>query len=161
MALQRPSQELELDELYRELILDHYKSPRHHVRLDNPDVVAEGYNPVCGDEVEMTVRFDGDRVADIGLVGRGCSISQASGSMMSDLVVGKSAAEIQRLSDEFKQMLTTPDAPVPEDLGDLEALQGVAKFAVRVKCATLAWHTLADGIEQHQKGDGAVRHEEL
>lgn len=158
--MQRPSQELELDELYRELILDHYKSPRHHARLDQPDVVAEGYNPVCGDEVEMTVRFDGDRVADIGLVGRGCSISQASGSMMSDLVVGKNAEEIHHLSDEFKQMLKEPDAPVPEDLGDLEALQGVAKFAVRVKCATLAWHTLADAIEQHKKGDGVVRHEE-
>ena len=85
----------------------------------------------------------------------------ASGSMMSDLVLGKSVEEIRHLSDEFKQMLREPDASVPEALGDLEALQGVAKFAVRVKCATLAWHTLADGIEQHQKGDGAVRHEEL
>jgi nitrogen fixation NifU-like protein len=161
LAAPRPSQELELDELYRELILDHYKNPRHHERLEQADVVAEGYNPVCGDEVEMSLRFDGDRVADIGLVGRGCSISQASGSMMSDLVLGKSAAEIKHLSDEFKQMLTEADSPVPEDLGDLEALQGVAKFAVRVKCATLAWHTLADGIEQHQKGDGSIRHEEL
>jgi nitrogen fixation NifU-like protein len=154
------SQELQLDELYRELILDHYKHPRHHEKLAAADVVAEGYNPVCGDEVEMQLKFEGDRLSDIGILGRGCSISQASGSMMSDLVLGKDVAEIRRLSDEFKGMMTDAEAPVPEDLGDLEALQGVAKFAVRVKCATLAWHTLADGIEQHEKGGAAARHEE-
>jgi nitrogen fixation NifU-like protein len=154
------SQELQLDELYRELILDHYKHPRHHEKLAEADVVAEGYNPVCGDEVEMQLKFEGDRLTGIGILGRGCSISQASGSMMSDLVLGKDVDEIRRLSDEFKGMMTDAEAPVPEDLGDLEALQGVAKFAVRVKCATLAWHTLADGIEQHEKGGAAVRHEE-
>ncbi len=155
------SQELQLDELYRELILDHYKNPRHREKLEHADVVAEGYNPVCGDEVEMQLNFEGDRVTDIGVIGRGCSISQASGSMMSELVEGKSFDEIRRLADEFKHMMTAPDDAVPEDLGDLEALQGVGKFAVRVKCATLAWHTLADGIKQHQNGDGAVRREEL
>ncbi len=154
------SQELQLDELYRELILDHYKNPRHHEPLPLPDVVAEGYNPLCGDEIEMTLTFAGDTLTDIGIAGRGCSISQASGSMMSDLVLGKSLGEIRHLTAEFKDMMTNADAPVPEDLGDLESLQGVAKFAVRVKCATLAWHTLADGIEQHEKGDGAVRREE-
>lgn len=154
-------QELELDELYRELILDHYKSPRHHRRLDAPDVVAEGYNPVCGDEIEMQLAFDGETLTDIGVIGRGCSISRASGSMMSELVKGKGVGEIRHLSDEFTQMMTQPDGTVPEDLGDLEALQGVAKFAVRVKCATLAWHTLADGIEQHEKGNGTVRREEM
>lgn len=152
--------EPELDELYRELILDHYRHPRHHERLAEADVVAEGYNPVCGDEIEMQLRFEGDRLTDIGLVGRGCSISQASGSMMSDLVLGKDIAEIRRLSDEFTAMMTNGAGPVPEDLGDLEALQGVAKFAVRVKCATLAWHTLADGIEQHEKGGALARREE-
>jgi len=154
------SQELQLDELYRELILDHYKNPRHHEPFPHPDVVAEGYNPLCGDEIEMTLTFAGDTLTDIGIAGRGCSISQASGSMMSDLVLGKSLSEIRHLTGEFKDMMTNADAPVPEDLGDLESLQGVAKFAVRVKCATLAWHTLADGIEQHEKGDGAVRREE-
>ncbi len=149
-----------LDELYRELILDHYKRPRNHSIPANAQVRAEGYNPVCGDEVDMGIIFDGDTVADLGLAGRGCSISQASGSMMSELVKGKSVAEIRRLTDEFKTMLTNPEQGVPEDLGDLEALQGVGKFAVRVKCATLAWHTLADGIEQHERGDGVVTHEE-
>ena len=156
----QPQPELELDELYRELILDHYKSPRHHVKLPRADVVAEGYNPVCGDEVEMELVFDGETLREIGTIGRGCSISQASGSMMSELVAGKDIAEIRRLSGEFTRMMTEPDGNVPEDLGDLEALQGAAKFAARVKCATLAWHTLADGIAQHEKGDGVVRREE-
>ncbi|MDE3097160.1 MAG: SUF system NifU family Fe-S cluster assembly protein, partial [Chloroflexota bacterium] len=117
-----------LDELYRELILDHYKHPRHRAPLRDPDVVAEGYNPVCGDEVTMQLDFDGDTLAGLAISGRGCSISQASGSMMSDLVEGKPIGEIRRLSAEFNHMLTDADAPVPEDLGDLEALQGVAKF---------------------------------
>jgi nitrogen fixation NifU-like protein len=149
-----------LDELYRELILDHYKRPRNHEIPADAQVRAEGFNPVCGDEVDMGITFDGDRVADLGIVGRGCSISQASGSMRSELVKGKDVAEIRRLTDEFKTMLTHPEQGVPEDLGDLEALSGVGKFAVRVKCATLAWHTLADGIEQHERGGGAVKHEE-
>ncbi|MDP9238611.1 MAG: SUF system NifU family Fe-S cluster assembly protein [Chloroflexota bacterium] len=153
-------QELALDELYRELILDHYKNPRHHQPLAHAAVVAEGYNPVCGDEIEMQLNFDGEKLTEIGIIGRGCSISRASGSMMSELVEGRNIDEIRHLTQEFQHMLTTPEADVPEDLGDLEALQGVGKFAVRVKCATLAWHTLADGIAQHEKGDGSVRREE-
>jgi nitrogen fixation NifU-like protein len=92
------SQELQLDELYRELILDHYKNPRHHEPLPHPDVVAEGYNPLCGDEIEMTLTFAGDTLTDIGIAGRGCSISQASASMMSDLVLGKILGEIRHLT---------------------------------------------------------------
>jgi nitrogen fixation NifU-like protein len=152
--------EPELDELYRELILDHYRRPRNRNIPPDAKVRAEGYNPVCGDEVDMGIVFDDDTVADIGLVSHGCSISQASGSMMSELVKGKPIDEIRRLTDEFKEMLTNPEAGAPEDLGDLEALQGVGKFAVRVKCATLPWHTLADGIAQHERGDGTVTHEE-
>ena len=159
--MQQRQPEPELDELYRDLILDHYKRPRNHAIPADAQVRAEGYNPVCGDEVEMGIVFDGDRVADVGLVGHGCSISQASGSMMSDLVKGKSIPEILRLSDEFKEMLTNPGSGVPEDLGDLEALQGVGKFAVRVKCATLAWHTLADGLEQRAGGGHVAHHEEV
>jgi len=157
--MQRPP-EPELDELYRELILEHYKRPHHHQRLQDADVVAEGYNPVCGDEVELDLKFAGDRLAAIGVVGRGCSISQASGSMMSDVVEGKSIDEIRRLAGEFKAMLTRPDAEPSAELGDLEALQGVGKFAVRVKCATLPWRTLEDGIAQHERGDGHVQVEE-
>lgn len=154
------SSELELDELYRELILDHYKRPHHREKLEQPDVRAEGFNPLCGDELEMELSFEGDRLSAIGVRGRGCSISQASASMMSDVVEGRSAAEIRDLTQAFTAMLTQPDGHVPEELGDLEALQGVAKYAVRVKCATLAWHTLGEGLDQHERGDGAVRHEE-
>ncbi len=150
----------DLRDLYQETILDHSRRPRNHHELPGARS-AEGYNPLCGDEIEMQLDFDGDTLADLSIRGRGCSISQASASMMSDLVQGKSVAEIRDLTDEFKQMMTEPDAPAPEALGDLEALQGVAKFAVRVKCATLAWHTLNEGIDQHEKGDGAVRIEEL
>ena len=153
--------ELELDELYRDLILDHYKRPHHREKLAHADVTAEGFNPVCGDEIEMELVFDGERIGEIGVRGRGCSISQASASMMSDLVQGKTAGEIARLSAEFKHMLNNPEDEVPAELGDLEALQGVGKFAVRVKCATLAWHTLSEGIEQHAKGDGKAVVEEL
>jgi nitrogen fixation NifU-like protein len=152
--------EPQLDELYRELILDHYKRPRHRERLADPDVTAEGYNPVCGDEIEMELRFDGARLSAIGVRGRGCSISQASASMMSDLVEGKDAGEIRRLSAAFKEMMTHPESAPPAELGDLEALQGVGKFAVRVKCATLGWHTLEDGLTQHEAGGRATRREE-
>ena len=109
----------------------------------------------------MELKFAGDRLEAIGVRGRGCSISQASASMMSELVEGKPAAEIRRLSELFTAMMRQPDESPPEELGDLEALQGVAKFAVRVKCATLAWHTLGEGLDQHEKGDGTARVEEL
>lgn len=151
--------EPEFDELYRELILDHYRSPRHHEPLESPDVMAEGYNPLCGDELEIGINFEDGTIGDLSLRGRGCSISLASGSMLTDLVIGKSLEEVGRLTDLFTEMVTNPEAEAPEALGDLEALQGVAKFAVRVKCATLAWHTLADGIKQREAG-GVARHEE-
>ncbi|MCH8849946.1 MAG: SUF system NifU family Fe-S cluster assembly protein [Chloroflexi bacterium] len=151
--------EPEFDALYRELILDHYRSPRHHEPLANADVVAEGYNPLCGDEVEIGISFEDGTIKDLSLHGRGCSISLASGSMMTDVVIGKSFDDVTRLSDLFTEMVKDVDAETPEELGDLEALQGVAKFPVRVKCATLAWHTLADGLKQRQAG-GVVQHEE-
>lgn len=140
--------EPELDELYRELILDHYRSPRNHEPLESPDVVAEGYNPLCGDEIEIQLRFAGDSIEEIAFRGHGCSISQASASMLTLAIKGKSAEEARSLIDSFKRMMTDPDSEPPEELGDLEALQGVAKFPVRVKCATLAWHALEDGLDR-------------
>ena len=157
-------QEPEFDELYRELILDHYRNPRHSEPLADADVVAEGYNPLCGDEVELRLNFNNGSVSDLSFGGRGCSISRASGSIMSDLVIGKQIEDVRQLSEQFNKMMTDPDEEAPEELGDLEALQGVAKFPVRVKCATLAWHTLEDGFKQHDEGGLApgrvVRHEE-
>jgi nitrogen fixation NifU-like protein len=146
--------EPELDELYRELILDHYRSPRNHEPLESPDVVAEGYNPLCGDEIEIHLSFAGDAIEKIAFRGHGCSISQASGSMLTIAVKGKSTDEARGLIESFKRMMTDPDSEPPEELGDLEALQGVAKFPVRVKCATLAWHALEDGLDRR---DGQTR----
>lgn len=152
--------EPEFDELYRELILDHYRHPRHNQPLAEPDVVAEGYNPLCGDEVELQLKFEDGVIQDVAFRGRGCSISQASGSMLTEAVLGKSVEEAERLIELFTTMMKTPEGDVPEELGDLEAFQGVAKFPVRVKCATLAWHTLEDGLKQRAAGERLVRHEE-
>lgn len=158
--MSQPIPEPEFDELYRELILDHYRNPRHNEPLAGADVVAEGYNPLCGDEVELRLSFDNGTVKDLSFGGRGCSISRASGSMLTDLVIGKSVDEARHLSELFNTMMKEPEDEAPEELGDLEALQGVAKFPVRVKCATLAWHTLEDGLKQREEGGHAVRHEE-
>jgi nitrogen fixation NifU-like protein len=145
--------EPELDELYRELILDHYRNPRNRVPLESPAVVAEGYNPLCGDEVELRLNVEGDIVSDVSFTGRGCSISQASGSMLTEAIKGKTVAQARALIALFTRMMTDPDFVSEEDVGDLEALQGVAKYPVRVKCATLAWHALQDGLDRH---DGAA-----
>lgn len=152
--------EPEFDELYREIILDHYRNPRHQEPLAEPDVVAEGYNPLCGDEVEIQLSFENGAVSELSFRGRGCSISQASGSMLTDVILGKPVEEVRRLIDLFTKMVTDPQEEPPAELGDLEALQGVAKFPVRVKCATLAWHTLKDGLDQREAGDHVARHEE-
>ncbi len=148
------------DELYRELILDHYRNPRHQQPLADPDVVAEGYNPLCGDEVELQLRFDNGAVSDVSCRGRGCAISQASGSMLTDMTLGKPVGEVRELIDLFTNLMTDPEGDAPEALGDLEAFQGVAKFPVRVKCDTLAWHTLEDGLKQRDQGGHIARHEE-
>jgi len=149
MSLPEP----ELDELYRELILDHYRNPRNRAPLESPAVVAEGYNPLCGDEVELRLNIEGNVVSDVSFTGRGCSISQASGSMMTEAIKGKTVAQVRALAALFTQMMTDAEFVPEEDIGDLEALQGVAKYPVRVKCATLAWHALRDGLDRH---DGAA-----
>lgn len=141
--------EPELDELYRELILDHYRNPRNREPLESPAVVAEGYNPLCGDEVELRLNIEGDVISDVSFTGRGCSISQASGSMMTEAIKGKTVAQARALAALFTRMMTDPEFVPEEDVGDLEALQGVAKYPVRVKCATLAWHALQDALDRH------------
>lgn len=160
----QPQPDPEFDELYREIILDHYRSPRHSQPLANAQVVAEGYNPLCGDEVELQLNFENGAISDISVRGRGCAISQASGSLLGDIVLGKPTDEARRLIGLVTSMLTDTDVEPAEELGDLEALQGVAKFPVRVKCATLAWHTLEDGLKQREAAgaDGPIvtRHDE-
>jgi nitrogen fixation protein NifU and related proteins len=142
--------EPQLDDLYRELIMDHYRSPRNRGRLDAADVRSEGYNPLCGDEIALDLSFENGTIAEVAFDGRGCSISQASASMMTDAVQGLDLEQARHLSDEFRKMMTDADSQPPEELGDLEAFHGVAKFPVRVKCATLAWRVLEDGLEQRE-----------
>ncbi len=152
-----------LEDLYREIILDHYRNPRNRGELPVPPAHrAEGFNPLCGDEIQVYLLVDGDRVADIRIGGQGCSISQSSASMMSAAVKGKTLAEVRALVRAFKEMMSIhetslegeqPDATghgaEPEvKLGDLEALRGVVKFPVRIKCATLAWNTLLQGLDE-------------
>lgn len=145
---------MSLNELYREVILDHYRSPRHHDHLDNPDAEAEGKNPLCGDEVTVEISFDGETISEIAAVSAGCSISQASASMMTQALIGKDRKEVDELIHAFKAMMSIeesdglsvdPDRPGAV-LGDLEALQGVRKFPVRVKCADLPWATLQQAL---------------
>ena len=145
-----------LEDLYREIILDHYRSPRNRGELPVPPARhAEGHNPLCGDEITvyLDVQGDGDAavVEDVKVSGQGCSISQSSASMMSTAVKGKSVAEVRALVRRFKGLMSieTDDAEPGPDvaLGDLEALQGVVKFPVRIKCATLAWNTLTEALD--------------
>jgi nitrogen fixation NifU-like protein len=144
-----------LDDLYREVILDHYRNPRRRGSLEHPDAHADGQNPLCGDEISLDLALDGDRVTDVRIQGRGCSISQASASMMAEAVVGKTVGEIEELAHRFKAMMEIEagDPGLDESrpgsaLGDLEALRGVRRFPVRIKCADLPWATLAQALAQ-------------
>lgn len=147
---------MSLEELYREVILDHYRNPRNRAKLDAPDATAEGVNPLCGDEVFLELAFDNGTVADVSITGQGCSISQSSASMMSEAIKGKSRAEIEELTTRFRTMMDLEsDEQVALDpahpgavLGDLEALQGVRKYPVRIKCANLAWTTLSEALAE-------------
>jgi nitrogen fixation NifU-like protein len=147
-----------LEDLYREIILDHYRSPRNRGELPTPPAQrVEGFNPLCGDEIVVYLKIEDDVLVDIKLTGQGCSISQASSSMMSSAVKGKSLEQVRQAITTFKQLMTVHATslhenaqPVEADLralGELAALQGVVKFPVRIKCATLAWNTLSQGLD--------------
>ncbi|MBU1227737.1 MAG: SUF system NifU family Fe-S cluster assembly protein [Actinobacteria bacterium] len=145
---------MSLDDLYREVILDHYRNPRHRGRLDHATGHAEGQNPLCGDEVSLDLVVEDGRVTEVAVTGQGCSISQASASMMADIVIGKTIEEIAEISRRFRAMMDLDegdpgiDASRPgEALGDLEALQGVRRFPVRIKCANLPWATLQEALQ--------------
>jgi nitrogen fixation protein NifU and related proteins len=165
-----------LEDLYREIILDHYRNPRNRGELPAPPAHSEtGFNPLCGDEITLYLQLEGDRLADVKLTGQGCSISQSSASMMSTAIKGKSLAETRATIRKFKSMMSIHEQRLdgPGDgeageeaaevtgagataggtaepevaLGDLEALQGVVKFPVRIKCATLSWNTLSQALD--------------
>ncbi|HEY5683827.1 MAG TPA: SUF system NifU family Fe-S cluster assembly protein [Acidimicrobiia bacterium] len=142
-----------LEDLYREVILDHYRNPRNRAPLTRVDSTAEGVNPLCGDEVTVELEFEGDRVSGVRVQGQGCSISQSSASMMGTAIKGKRRAEVADLIRRFKGMMdiesdaSVVDADRPGAvLGDLEALQGVRQYPVRIKCANLAWTTLEEAL---------------
>ncbi len=148
-----------LDDLYREIILDHYRSPRNRGELASPPAHrVEGFNPLCGDEITLYLELADDRLVDIKMTGRGCSISQASASLMGAAVKGKSLDEVRGALERFRQLMTVtetrldegaePEPPDVRTLGELAALAGVVKFPVRIKCALLAWTTLAQGLDE-------------
>ena len=139
---------MELQELYRDLILDHNRHPRNFGHLGAPAHHARGHNPLCGDELTVFVRLDGDRVADIAFEGQGCAISTASASLMTEAVKGKDRAAVGALYEKVHALLTQPDAPADASLGKLAALSGVREFPARVKCASLCWHTLNAALTQ-------------
>ena len=154
-----------LEDLYREIILDHYRSPRNRGELETPPATrVEGFNPLCGDEIVVYAQVTDGVLEDVRIGGQGCSISQSSASMMSAAVKGKTLAEVEALTRSFKGMMSIHEQSLdgeeegelvgagdPEvKLGDLEALRGVVKFPVRIKCATLGWNTLLQAIEEAQ-----------
>lgn len=141
-----------LDDLYRELIMDHYRHPHNRGRLDNPTVAIELNNPLCGDEIELQLNVKDDTVEDVRWTGEGCSISQSSASMMTDALKGLSRDHALKLIANFQAMMHGEDFPYPDvALGDLEALAGVAKFPVRIKCALLAWEALSKALNPSEK----------
>ena len=141
----------QLDSLYREVILDHFREPRNAGELAGATVKVDGANPLCGDEMTLWLKIDGGRIADVRFIGKGCAISQAAASMLTEQIKGVSVADTAKLIAAMKAMMQgdAPDASV--DLGDLEALAGVRKFPVRVKCAALSWNVLEDALEQARR----------
>ena len=137
--------------LYQEMILDHYRRPRNKGEIENPDETIVMKNPLCGDEITVQVRYDGETVADVGFIGRGCSISQASASMMTQLIKGKRRDEIESLRARFREMVMG-DASIASDttMGSLRALSGVSKFPARVKCALLAWNAIEEALDKNR-----------
>lgn len=144
----------DLGELYQALILDHSRAPRNCRVMEGSDGRAEGYNPLCGDQITVWVKREGDRISDVSFQGEGCAISRASASLMTAAVRGRTVAEAERLFSGFHALITgaAPPAP-PAELGKLAALGGVAEFPIRVKCASLSWHALRAALQQQ---DGSI-----
>ena len=146
-----------LEELYQSVILDHNRRPRNHREMEASDARAEGRNPLCGDEVTVWLRLDGDRIADVSFKGVGCAISRASASIMTTAVKGRSVAEAEQLFERFHDLVTGQSPAKPADvapgdekdaLGSLAVFSGVSRFPVRVKCASLSWHTLRSALRE-------------
>ena len=139
----------DLEDLYQDLIMEHNRKPHNFHRLEAADRTMEGFNPLCGDMITLDLKLEGDVITDVGFEGSGCAISRASASLMTDSIKGKSEEEAERIFEAFHRMITRKPSedPDPDILGDLEILSGVSEFPVRVKCATLSWHTLRSALE--------------
>ena len=137
-----------LSDLYQEILLEHNSKPRNFRKLEDANRTADGYNPLCGDQISLYLKVEGDVVTDVGFQGHGCAISRASASMMTQSVKGQKIEKAEEIFDEFHKMLTQPGADLDYDkLEDLEILAGVADYPTRIKCAILAWHTLRAALE--------------
>jgi nitrogen fixation NifU-like protein len=138
---------MELNDLYRDVILDHNRRPRNFGNLESADASVEGFNPMCGDHLTLRLKLNDDTISDIRFEGQGCAISTASASLMTEAVKGKSRGEALGLFERVHQLLTDDAAPPAEELGKLAALSGVREYPARVKCASLCWHTLASALK--------------
>jgi nitrogen fixation NifU-like protein len=150
------------DDLSREIILDHYQNPRNHGRLENPTLANRGHNPLCGDEIELSIAIDerdGGRISQILFSGRGCSISQASASMMTEVVKGQKLDDAEAAVQRFTQGMANRQPPPAELEDELDALQGVKKYPARVKCALLPWTTLRESVDLYRHRDTSTSRE--
>jgi len=136
----------DLTDLYQEVILDHNRRPRNFREIGEASRRQEGYNPLCGDRLTLYVKLDGDRISDVAFQGTGCAISKASASLMTEALKGKTIDEARSLFDRFHEMVTSPPETPAPDLGKLSVFAGVREFPTRVKCASLAWHTLRAAV---------------
>ena len=141
----------ELSDLYQEVILDHNRRPRNFRTLADATHHADGYNPLCGDRLSLFLRIENDVITDVGFQGAGCAISKASASLMTDSLKGRPVADARQMFERFHRMVTTPPDVEVEDLGKLSVLAGVREFPVRVKCASLAWHTFKAALDRTDK----------
>lgn len=150
------------DDLYREVILDHFQNPRNRGKLSAPDVEVKGHNPLCGDECLLTLALGGEKVQDIRVDAHGCSISQASASMMSEAIKGRTLQEAEAFTGAFKKMMLSDGRAedLPEALEDLESLEGVKKYPVRIKCAVLSWNAFLQGLSEWRAGRKAGEYKE-
>ena len=137
-------------DIYGEILLDHYRLPRHKGRLEHPTLSVDGVNPLCGDEITLDLEFDGERLKNIMFSGKGCAISMASASMLTEMLTGKTVEEIKRWISAFREFIRTGRAPEGADLGDVLALEGISKLPVRVKCAILPWSALEEAISRYR-----------
>ena len=138
--------DIELESLYRDTVLDHFRSPRGRKAIDRVDLSRLGHNPVCGDRLSMSIKVEGDKIADIEVETKGCAISVASASMLAELIPGLTKEQAQHLAESFRGMMHGQPMPKDLDIGDLDSLEGVKNFPVRVKCALLGWMTLLDAL---------------